>query len=171
MIRSLFGLSALCLLAIATAFLCRTPIGWINLRPALISRLARLSAKRFDPKNRAEAGENYVLSRSAMEEAIQLYTPDKSARHQAWVSPLYAPSLAGLPATLITTAHLDPLRDQGEAYAQRLRAQGVQVRLKRFPATIHDFIGSAKALRASSAMAVEMLRGVNTRERNASGDA
>ena len=73
--------------------------------------------------------------------------------------------------TLITTAHLDPLRDQGEAYAQRLRAQGVQVRLKRVPATIHDFIGSAKALRASSDMAVEMLRGVNTRERNASGDA
>ena len=83
----------------------------------------------------------------------------------------YAPSLAGLPTTLITTAHLDPLRDQGEAYAQRLRAQGVQVRLKRFPATIHDFIGSAKALRTSSDMAVEMLRGVNTRERNASGDA
>ena len=94
-----------------------------------------------------------------------------SAPEKIVATTTYSPSLAGLPTTLITTAHLDPLRDQGEAYAQRLRAQGVQVRLKRFPATIHDFIGSAKALRTSSDMAVEMLRGVNTRERNASGDA
>ncbi|MEH6581810.1 MAG: alpha/beta hydrolase [Halioglobus sp.] len=107
------------------------------------------------------AGEDYVLGRRAMVEAIELYTPNEKDRQHPWVSPLNAVELSGLPPTLITTAELDPLRDQAEAYAQRLREQKVAVTLKRFPATIHDFIASPKPLRESSELAVALLREVN----------
>ena len=76
-----------------------------------------------------------------------------------WKKPL---SFTFLRRVLITTAHLDPLRDQGEAFAGRLIEQGVSVQSQRLPATIHDFIGSPKSLRSSSTMAAEMLREVNT---------
>ena len=112
-----------------------------------------------------EVGEDYLLGRRGMMEAIELYTPDESDRAHPWVSPLYADKLAGLPHTLITTAQLDPLRDQGEAYAAGLREQGVDVTLKRFDATIHDFIASPKPLRESSQMAAALLRRVNSGSR------
>ncbi|MCZ6829169.1 MAG: alpha/beta hydrolase [Gammaproteobacteria bacterium] len=44
-----------------------------------------------------EAGEDYLLGKRGMEEAIELYTPDEADRHHPWVSPLYAENLAGLP--------------------------------------------------------------------------
>jgi acetyl esterase len=96
-----------------------------------------------------------------MREAIDFYTPNLQDRHHPWVSPLYAKSLTGLPPALITTAELDPLRDQGEAYAERLREQQVPVTLHRFSRTIHDFIASPGPLRQSSVMAVALLRKVN----------
>ncbi len=53
-----------------------------------------------------------------------------------------AQSLAGLPAFVIT-AECDPIRDQGEAYAQRLRESGVPVSLKRYEGAIHAFFNLA----------------------------
>jgi acetyl esterase len=49
--------------------------------------------------------------------------------------------LAGLPATSVVTAECDPLRDEGEAFAERLRVAGVKVVARRYAGMVHGFAG------------------------------
>ena len=72
-------------------------------------------------------------------------------------SPLRASSLAGLPPALVVTAGFDPLRDEGDAYAARLRDAGVTVDSVCFGGMIHGFAGMGKVL--SSALRVVSLVG------------
>src|SRR6516164_6134792 len=56
------------------------------------------------------------------------------------VSPLYTPDLTGLPAAIVITCEHDPLRDQGEAYASRLRDAGVLLTGRREQGMVHNFM-------------------------------
>ena len=77
-------------------------------------------------------------------EAIRFFNsqwvPDRTRWSDPGVSPLHAPDLSGLPKALIVTAEHDPLRDESEAYAHRLRDAGVDVELRREPGLIHNFM-------------------------------
>jgi len=85
-------------------------------------------------------GDGYFLTRTIMEWFWGNYLPDGVSPTDPRVSPLHAPDLAGLPPALVVTAEYDPLRDEGEAYAARLRAVGVPTLLRRYPGTIHCFL-------------------------------
>ena len=68
------------------------------------------------------------------------WVPDQARWADPAVSPLHAPDLSGLPGALVVSAEHDPLRDESEAYARRLREAGVAVELRREAGLIHGFM-------------------------------
>jgi acetyl esterase len=89
-----------------------------------------------------EYGEQRFLARAFMKYGWDLYAPDAKTRDNPYVSPLRASidELKGLPPALVITAENDPLRDEGEAYARKLKEAGVTVAAARYNGTIHDFV-------------------------------
>ncbi len=67
------------------------------------------------------------------------YLADPADGNHPWASPLRADDLSGLPPTLVVTAEFDPLLDDGELYAERLRGAGIPVTLSRHEGMIHAF--------------------------------
>nr|WP_229915670.1 alpha/beta hydrolase [Streptomyces filamentosus] len=96
----------------------------------------------FDNASYGQFATGYFLRREAMEWFWNQYTTDESERAQITASPLRATpdQLAGLPPALVITAEADVLRDEGEAYAAKLRAAGVPVVALRVQGVIHDFV-------------------------------
>src|SRR3989475_8290483 len=93
------------------------------------------------------------------------YTRHPDERNEITASPLRASvaQLQGLPPALIITAEADVLRDEGEAYANKLREAGGRVTAGRFPGTIHDFVmlnalAHSAATRGAVALATAWLR-------------
>jgi acetyl esterase len=82
----------------------------------------------------------YGLTRAGMAWFWDHYVPDPSARRHPDASPLRAGSLAGVAPATVVVCELDPLRDEGVAYARRLEADGVPVRLSTYQGMIHGFI-------------------------------
>ncbi|MFM0058483.1 alpha/beta hydrolase [Paraburkholderia phytofirmans] len=95
-----------------------------------------------DTESYRDFGEGRFLARDFMKYGWDLYAPDSKTRDNPYVSPLRATldELKGLPPALVVTAENDPLRDEGEAYARKLKEAGVSVSAVRFNGTIHDFV-------------------------------
>ena len=87
-----------------------------------------------------ELAEGYGLTRCSLELFVRLYLAGADPRDPR-CSPLLATDLSGLPPAVVVTAQLDPLRDEGEAYAARLTAAEVPVAVRRFDGMVHGFVG------------------------------
>ena len=101
-----------------------------------------------------ENAEGYGLTRDTMIWFWDHYLSDPTEAQCPYVSPLRAPDLAGLPPALVVTAEFDPLRDEGESYADRLRAGGVTARSSRWNGMNHGFLfWVGRVRKAGAAMA------------------
>jgi acetyl esterase/lipase len=96
----------------------------------------------FDTGSYHQFAEGYFLRRDGMQWFWDQYTTDEKQRAEITASPLRATTdrLTGLPPALVITAEADVLRDEGEAYANKLRAAGVPVTAVRYQGVIHDFV-------------------------------
>jgi acetyl esterase len=119
----------------------------------------------MDTASYHEFAEGYYLTRKAMEWFWDAYTTDPDERAKITASPNRATTeqLAGLPPTLLLVDEADVLRDEGEAYAAKLREAGVPITTVRYDGVIHDFMllnpmSEAKATRAAIAQATAHLR-------------
>ena len=96
-----------------------------------------------------EFASGYGFSRDKSLWHFDQYPPSEVDRRAPQVSPLFEPHLAGLPRTLIVTAECDPLRDEGQTYAQKLRNAGVEVDDRCYRGMIHGFFQMTGALESS----------------------
>ncbi|MDN6555445.1 MAG: alpha/beta hydrolase [Acidipropionibacterium acidipropionici] len=87
-----------------------------------------------------EHGADYRLTNTEVQDYLELYAPDPAQRRSPRVSPLMATDLSGQPDTLLISAELDLLCDEGEAYGRRLQEAGNRVRIHRVPGALHGFI-------------------------------
>jgi acetyl esterase len=119
----------------------------------------------MDTGSYAQFAEGYYLSAKAMAWFWDAYAPDVARRAEPYASPLRATDeqLAGLPPALVIVDEADVLRDEGEAYAGRLRAAGAAVTTVRYDGIVHDFmmlnpLSATRATRAAVAQAIATLR-------------
>jgi len=96
----------------------------------------------FTTASYGENAEGYFLEREEMQWFFDCYT-DRGKHDPAdpSISPMRADDLTGVAPALVITAEYDPLRDEGEAYAAKLRAAGVDVETMRYEGLIHGFFG------------------------------
>jgi acetyl esterase/lipase len=115
----------------------------------------------MDTGSYEQFAEGFFLSAKMMAWFWDAYEPDVERRLEPFASPLRASEeqLAGLPPALVIVGEADVLRDEGEAYAARLRAAGTAVTAVRYDGTAHDFLmlnplSDTHATRAAIAQAI-----------------
>jgi acetyl esterase len=111
----------------------------------------------FETTSYRDNAEGYLLTKSGMVWFWHHYLaePTKEGRDPR-ASPMRAQSLAGLPPAHVVTAEYDVLRDEGEAYAAKLRQAGVAVTSKRYEGQIHNFFTMAHVLEQGAAASEEI---------------
>jgi acetyl esterase len=100
----------------------------------------------YDTPSYRENATGYFLELEGMRWFYDHYLRTDADRADPRASPLRATDLRGLPPALVVTAEFDPLRDEGEAYAAKLREAGVPVTLTRYHGMIHGFFSMAPLL-------------------------
>jgi acetyl esterase len=111
--------------------------------------------------------EGFFLTRDEMHWFRDRYLNDDADRADPRVSPILTEDLAGLPPAHVVTCGFDPLRDEGEAYAARLREAGVPTTLQRESDLVHGFVNAAglggRAAQATAAIAAAIGTALATR--------
>ncbi|MDW5592787.1 alpha/beta hydrolase [Conexibacter stalactiti] len=125
------------------------------LYPVLDSRMATASITEF--------GAGHLLDRAQLAFYWDAYAPLATVDRTApQLSPAHAATLAGLPPAVVLSAEHDPLRDEAEQYAARLRGDGVRVELRRARGQIHGFLalfqGDPEVERLLARVAADLVR-------------
>jgi acetyl esterase len=110
----------------------------------------------FERPSYVANAEGFGMTRDIMKWYWDHYLPDPERRSDPLASPLRAPDLRALPPALVITAEHDVLRDEGEDYAARLRAAGVDVTLSRYDGMVHGFFRTAGAVDGGRALIDEI---------------
>ena len=100
--------------------------------------------------SRVENAQGYFLTEDDMRWFRKHYADGIPDRRDPRVSPLYG-DLTGLPPAVVVTAEFDPVRDEGDAYAEALRRAGVRVEHRCYDGIIHGFVGFAAVIPACAA--------------------
>jgi acetyl esterase len=111
---------------------------------------------RADAASYEENGTGYFLSAQDMRWYWQQYAGANPDASDPLLSPLAAPSFAGLPPAVVATADYDPLRDEGDELARRLQEDGVAVWHRCYPGLTHGFLGSGAVVDAADAAVDEV---------------
>jgi acetyl esterase len=114
----------------------------------------------FDTPSYTSCGQGFLVTRAAMEWFRGHYLSDPAEAEDPRASPLRAADLSGLAPALVFTNGLDPLRDEGRAYADRLAAAGVKTIHREFDSLIHGFVGMRGALQAAARAMDDMVAGL-----------
>jgi acetyl esterase/lipase len=110
----------------------------------------------LDTPSHRELEDAHVIPRERILWYMEQYLRGEADREDPRAAPLRASDLAGQPPTLVITAGFDPLRDEGLAYADRLRAAGVDVVYHEYPGQIHAFVSLTKAIPQGLACTMEI---------------
>lgn len=113
--------------------------------PKLVHQVLFYPATDFaaDNESRRENAKGYFLTIDAMIYFSNHYLGTKEDYKNPLASPFLIEDLSGLPPATVITAEYDPLRDEGEAYAERLKEAGVPVTATRYDGMIHGFVSMA----------------------------
>ncbi len=117
--------------------------------PACQVLICPVTDREFQSPSMRDNGEGLLLERGDLRWCWGHYLSREEDADSPYACPLRAGDLSRLPPTLVITAELDPLRDQGEVYARRLREAGVPARAHRYPGMIHGFVDFPEALDAA----------------------
>jgi acetyl esterase len=108
-------------------------------RPALQLLIYPVTDVEGTMPSRLSYDHGFILTQADMDAFEAAYLPDGAARDDPRISVLHVGDLSSLPPAYVLTAGFDPLRDEGEAYALRMRDAGTRVALRRHPGLIHSF--------------------------------
>jgi len=115
----------------------------------LVYPVIDLAASRREHPSQRDNAEGYFLTTAQMEWYRAQYLADDAHGEEPYASPIKAATLAGVAPACVITAEMDPLRDEGEAYARALEAAGVPVTLYRAPGMFHGFFNMDAVLDGS----------------------
>jgi acetyl esterase len=124
--------------------------------PALQLLIYPVTDSADDPRSRLLFADGFLLTKNDMDRFEHFYVAPGGDIDDPRISILKAPDLSGLPPAYVTTAGFDPLRDEGEAYAIRMREEGTKVALRRHPGLIHGFANQTAVSRSSRGAMLEL---------------
>jgi acetyl esterase len=112
-----------------------------NAGPAILLQCLICPVLDFDETSpsRDEFAENHLIDRATLQADLADYLPEDADLSDVRISPLRVIDLAGLPPAIIHTAEFDPMRDEGNAYARKLMAAGIDVEHICHDGMIHNF--------------------------------
>lgn len=113
---------------------------------------------RLDHPSIEEFAEGYFLTKELMQWFLDHYKSKPADIYDPLMSPLLHPDLSNLPPAFITTAGLDPLKDEGRAYADLLQKAGNEMEYKDYPEVIHGFLNMPRIMKESEEMVKDIGR-------------